>query len=89
VYLLPFLALGGASSGSPVLIARLLAKAGPTLFSPFTTAKKSVQRCFRASPSILACSLSICSSRPNPSLNADVPCAGLRARTGRRLASIR
>ena len=58
MFLLPFLALGGASTGSPVLIARLLAKAGRILFSPFTMAKKSVQRCFRASPSILACSIS-------------------------------
>jgi hypothetical protein len=90
VFLLPFSGLGGASSGSPGLIARLLAKAGLILFSPFTMAKKSALKCFRASPSTLACSLSICSSRPNPSLNADVPHAGAaRPAAGRRLASIR
>jgi hypothetical protein len=43
---------------------------------------KSVQRCFRASPSILACNLSICSSRPNLLLTADVPHAGLRPGSG-------
>ena len=80
MFLLPFLALGGASSGSPVLIARLLAKVGSISSLPFTMAKKSAPRCFRALPSILACNLPICSSwqvsLPNLSLNADVPHAG-------------
>ena len=88
MFLLPFSALGGASSGSPVLTGRLLARAGRILFSPFTMVKTSAQRCSRASPSTLVCNLAISSSHeplPNPSQPGRPP-AGIQPAGGRRLA---